>query len=77
MSSFFTIIGGIAGIALLYYGAEWLIKGGVSIALKMQESAGNEYKGEILGGFDIRIEATQLDFESDSFDDTYDEDAEY
>ena len=38
MSSFFTIIGGIAGIALLYYGAEWLIKGGVSIALKMRVS---------------------------------------
>lgn len=47
------------------------------IALKMQESAGNEYKGAILGGFDIRIEATQMVFESDSFDNTYDEDAEY
>lgn len=38
MSNFLTIIGGIAGIALLYYGAEWLIKGGVSIALKMRVS---------------------------------------
>ena len=38
MGNFFIIIGGIAGIALLYYGAEWLIKGGVSIALKMQVS---------------------------------------
>ncbi len=38
MSSFLTIIGGIGGIALLYYGAEWLIKGGVSIALKMRVS---------------------------------------
>lgn len=31
--------GGIAGIALLYYGAEFLIKGGVSIALKLKISA--------------------------------------
>ena len=38
MSAFLTIIGGAAGIALLYYGAEWLIKGGVSIALKMKVS---------------------------------------
>ena len=38
MGNFFIIIGGVAGIALLYYGAEWLIKGGVSIALKMQVS---------------------------------------
>lgn len=38
MSIFLTIIGGVAGIVLLYYGAEWLIKGGVSIALKMQVS---------------------------------------
>ena len=33
------IAGGIAGIALLYYGAEFLIKGGVSIALKLKISA--------------------------------------
>ncbi len=38
MSSFLTIAGGVVGIALLYYGAEYLIKGGVSIALKMQFS---------------------------------------
>lgn len=38
MSSFLTISGGIVGIALLYYGAEYLIRGGVSIALKMQVS---------------------------------------
>ena len=38
MSSFLTISGGIVGITLLYYGAEYLIKGGVSIALKMQVS---------------------------------------
>ena len=33
-----TIIGGAGGIALLYYGAEWLIKGGVSTALKLRVS---------------------------------------
>jgi len=33
------IAGGIAGIALLYYGAEFLIKGGVSIALKLKVPA--------------------------------------
>ena len=38
MNNFLTISGGVAGIALLYYGAEWLIKGGVSIALKMKVS---------------------------------------
>ena len=38
MNHFLTITGGIAGIALLYYGAEWLIRGGVSIALKLQVS---------------------------------------
>lgn len=39
MSNFLIITGGIGGIALLCYGAEWLIKGGVSIALKMRVSA--------------------------------------
>lgn len=39
MDAFLTISGGIAGIALLYYGAEFLIKGGVSIALKLKISA--------------------------------------
>ena len=33
-----TIIYGIAGLALLYYGAEFLVKGGSSIALKMKIS---------------------------------------
>lgn len=46
----------------------------LGIALKMRESAGNEYKKLSLGGtFDIRILATQYAFESDSFDETYDE----
>lgn len=48
----------------------------LGIALKMQETAGNEYKGLDLGGaFDIQIVATQLTYEDDSFDDQYDVDA--
>ncbi len=39
METLLQISGGIAGIALLYYGAEFLIKGGVSIALKLNVSA--------------------------------------
>lgn len=45
----------------------------LGIALKMQESAGNEYQGLSLGGaFDIQIFATQLASEEDSFDNQYD-----
>ena len=44
----------------------------LGIALKMQETAGNEYQGLPLGVFDIQILATQLAYESDSFDDQYD-----
>ena len=45
----------------------------LGIALKMQESAGNEYQGLDLGGvFDIQIVATQNTTESDSFDNQYD-----
>ncbi len=48
----------------------------LGIALKMRESAGNEYQGMDLGGaFDIQIIATQLTYEKDSFDELYDEDA--
>ena len=39
MGNALTIAGGIAGIVLLYYGAEYLIKGGVSIALKLKVPA--------------------------------------
>ena len=57
------------------------LKGGESaylgIALKMQESAGNDYQGKALGAFDIQILATQDTYESDSFDDQYDKDAKY
>ena len=51
-------------------------KGGVAylgIALKMQETAGNDYQGLSLGGeFDITIFATQYTYESDSFGPDYD-----
>lgn len=49
----------------------------LGIALKMQESAGNEYQEMDLGAFDINIVATQLDAEFDSIDNKYDENATY
>ena len=49
----------------------------LGIALKMQESAGNEYQNLTLGEFDIRIVATQATKEEDSFGDDYDENAQY
>ena len=47
----------------------------LGIALKMQESAGNDYQELDLGVFDIQIIATQLNSEKDSFDENYDKDA--
>ena len=51
----------------------------MGIALKMRESAGNEYQDMPLceggNGFDIQIFATQYTYEKDSFDETYDEKA--
>ena len=45
----------------------------VCISLHMQESAGNEYQGRSLGStFDIKLIATQLSYEKDSFDNNYD-----
>lgn len=50
----------------------------LGIALKMQETAGNEYQGLDLGGeFDITIYATQYTYEVDSFDDQYDVNAAF
>ena len=50
----------------------------LGIALKMQETAGNEYQGMDLGGaFDIMILATQYTSEEDSFGDQYDANAEF
>lgn len=49
----------------------------VAIAIKMQESAGNEYKNaSVGGGFSVRVLATQYNYESDSFDKDYDSGAE-
>ena len=50
----------------------------ITIALVMQESAGNEYQGLSIGtDFSIQLLATQLASESDSFDDQYDNGASY
>jgi len=50
----------------------------VTLALKMRESAGNEYQGlEIGSDFVIQLLATQLTSETDSFDDQYDANAEF
>ncbi|MBE6973671.1 MAG: hypothetical protein E7440_07340 [Ruminococcaceae bacterium] len=44
----------------------------LGLALKMQETAGNEYQNMALGAFDIQIFATQHTVEPDSFDNQYD-----
>ncbi len=45
----------------------------ITIALKMQESAGNEYQDMAIGSdFSVQLLATQLAAESDSFDNQYD-----
>ena len=50
----------------------------ITIALKMQESAGNTYQEKSIGSsFSIQLLATQLTAELDSFDDQYDKDATY
>ena len=49
-----------------------------TIALKMQEDAGNEYQGLSIGtDFSVQLVATQYTHEGDSFDDQYDKDAKY
>ncbi len=64
-----------------YKGMDAVINAGdeyqVNIALKVQESAGNEYQAAEAGIFDIRIVATQATVEEDDFDDQYDADATY
>lgn len=50
----------------------------ITIALKMQESAGNEYQDLSIGSdFSIQLLATQLTSEFDSFDNQYDVNASY
>ena len=44
----------------------------LGIALKMQETANNDYQGLTIGEFDIQILAAQATVESDSFDNEYD-----
>ena len=52
-------------------GAAFTIKG------HMQESAGNDYMNESIDGIAITVVATQNTVESDSFNNTYDENATY
>ncbi len=48
----------------------------LTIALKMQESAGNEYQNKMIGEeFAVQLVATQVEHEDDSFDNTYDKNA--
>ena len=49
----------------------------ITLALVMQESAGNEYMNKSIGtSFSIQVLATQLSYESDSFGNDYDADLE-
>lgn len=48
-----------------------------TIALHMDEDAGNEYQNLSLGTAGFHLQATQFTYEDDSFDHLYDEDAEY
>ena len=55
-----------------YYDGEIVI----CIAFHMQETAGNEYQGASIGdAFGINLYATQYDYENDSFDNSYDDNA--
>ena len=47
----------------------------LAIAFHMQESAGNDYMSQTTGAFTLKLLATQLQYESDSFDNTYDKEA--
>ena len=47
------------------------------IALHMREDAGNEYQGLSIDNFEIKIEAIQLNHESDALGSDYDEEPEY
>ncbi|MBE5814160.1 MAG: hypothetical protein E7320_02995 [Clostridiales bacterium] len=48
------------------------------IALHMKEEAGNEYQNlSISDGFAVQLQATQYTYEEDSFDNTYDTNAEF
>ena len=49
----------------------------IDISAHMDEAAGNEYQGLTLNGIVITVYATQLNYEYDSENNTYDEKAEY
>ncbi len=50
----------------------------ITLVFKMQESAGNYYQGMSIGSeFEVKVFATQLTAESDSFNDQYDANADY
>ena len=51
--------------------------GPIVISGHMKEEAGNEYRGLSIDGIGITVIATQATGEEDSYDGTYDEDAEY
>ena len=51
--------------------------GPIVISGHMKESAGNEYQGKSIDGIGITVIATQATGEEDSYDGTYDENAEY
>lgn len=63
------------------YGTNHLLAGQsvrITLALKMQESAGNEYQNKSIGtDFSVVLLATQYTAETDSFDDQYDANALY
>ena len=74
--------GAVAGGVLLpttqtaegYYSGEIVI----CVAFHMQETAGNEYQESSIGtSFGMVLYATQFDFEADSFDNSYDDEAEW
>lgn len=65
------------GITLLGQDGIALEKCTVSVALHMQETAGNEYQNLSLGDVGIVLNATQWTYEEDSFGDQYDANATY
>ncbi len=70
------VLAGVSGTA----GAELLPKESdtITIALKMQEDADNEYQNLSIGtDFSVQVFATQLTYEKDSFDEQYDVEATY
>lgn len=69
----------LAGLENGTFGTGTLLAGkavAVTLALKMQESANNDYENKSIGtDFSLKLVATQMTYEGDSFDDQYDADA--